>query len=294
MCQYDAAKSEPASLWFKVNSIRLHALRWEGVGLPVILLHGTGLLARLWEPMARELAGQIGPVYAFDLRGHGLSEKPVQGYRWQVFAEDIAAASDQLGNSHSIIIGHSMGGTVGFILAAMRPDLVSRLVAIEPVVRKPQALADASKDPQVPTSEKARRRRAAWNSYEDLGLYLRTKVRYASWRPEILNLFARFGTEQDPNGKISLLCRPEIEAEMYLDRQLVDPWTYFPKITCDTLLVYNDKKRSEVMADPEEVAKAIGRARIVRQHGGHFLPYEQPQALLDVVRSFLLAEEENP
>ncbi len=290
--QHNEAKNEPASLWFEVNSIRLHALKWDGVGMPVILLHGTGLLARLWEPMARDLARRIGPVYAFDLRGHGLSDKPAQGYRWEVFAEDIAAASEQLGHSRSIIIGHSMGGTVALILAAIRPDLVSRVVAVEPVVRRPQALAAASKDPHVPTSEKARRRRAAWNSYEDLRCYLRTKERYASWRAEILDLFARFGTEQDANGKIGLLCRPEIEAEMYLDRQFLDPWAYFPKITCHTLLVYSDKKRSEIMADPEEVAKAIGSARIVRQLGGHFLPYEEPQALLAGVKSFLLSKVE--
>lgn len=285
-------KTDPASLWFDVDTVRLHALKWDGEGVPVILIHGTGLLARLWEPLAQALAAKIGPVYAFDLRGHGLSDKPARGYRWELFAEDIAAAVDQLKLMHPIVIGHSMGATVAMILAAIRPELVGRLVAIEAVIRKLDALAASSKSPHIPTSEKALRRKSIWRSNDELSAYLRSKERYASWRPEVLDLFARFGVERDGSGKITLLCRPEIEAQMYLERQFLDPWSYFPKITCPTLLIYSDQKRADVMAEPEEVTRAIAGAQLVRQRGDHFLPYEDPQALLTLVEPFLVSKEE--
>ncbi|MEX0802350.1 MAG: alpha/beta fold hydrolase, partial [Candidatus Binatia bacterium] len=245
---YGSRKAEPVSLWFDVDTVRLHALKWEGEGVPVILIHGTGLLARLWEPMAREIAPRVGPVYAFDLRGHGLSDKPARGYRWELFAEDIAAAIDQLKLMHPIVIGHSMGATVAMILAALRPELVGRLVAIEAVIRKPDALATTSKSSHIPTAEKALSRKSVWASYDELLQYLRAKERYAVWRPEILDLFARFGAEQNGDGDFVLLCRPEIEAQMYLERQFLNPWSYFPKVTCPTLLVYSGKKRADVMA----------------------------------------------
>jgi acyl-CoA synthetase (AMP-forming)/AMP-acid ligase II/pimeloyl-ACP methyl ester carboxylesterase len=292
MTSYGSTTIAPGSLWLEVNALRLHVLKWEGKGVPVILIHGTGLLARLWEPLAQELAVKIGPVYAFDLRGHGVSDKPARGYRWELFAEDIAAAVDQLKLMHPIVIGHSMGATVAMILAAIRPELVGRLVAIEAVIRKPDALAAASKSPHIPSAEKALRRKSTWHSYDELWTYLKSRERYASWRPEVLDLFARFGVEQDGSGKITLLCRPEIEAQMYLERQFLNPWSYFPKIPCPTLLIYSDKKRDDVMAEPEEVARAIAGAQVARQRGDHFLPYENPQALLTLVESFLLSKEE--
>ena len=78
---------------------------------------------------------------------------------------------------------------------------------------------------------------------------------------------------------------------MYLERQFLDPWSYFPKITCPTLLIYSDKKRADVMAEPEEVARAIAGAQVARQQGGHFLPYENPRALLALVEAFVLSKE---
>jgi pimeloyl-ACP methyl ester carboxylesterase len=292
MTSYGSTTITPGSLWLEVNALRLHVLKWEGEGVPVILIHGTGLLARLWEPLAQELAAKIGPVYAFDLRGHGLSDKPAQGYRWEVFAEDVAAAVDQLKLMQPIVIGHSMGATVAMILTAIRPELVGRLVAIEAVIRKPGALAASSQSLHSPTAEKALRRKSTWRSYDELSAYLRSRERFASWRPEVLDLFARFGVEQDGSGKLTLLCRPEIEAQMYLDRQFLNPWSYFSKVNCPTLLVYSDKKPADVMAEPEEVARAIAGARLVRQRGDHFLPYENPQALLTLIAPFLLSMEE--
>jgi hypothetical protein len=46
------------------------------------------------------------------------------------------------------------------------------------------------------------------------------------------------------------------------------------------------------MAEPEEVTRAIAGAQLVRQRGDHFLPYEDPQALLTLVEPFLVSKEE--
>jgi len=64
----------------RADSLRLHYLEWGDAGPPLagqaaVLLHATGFLARLWEPIAEGLSGRF-HVYAYDARGHGDSDKP--------------------------------------------------------------------------------------------------------------------------------------------------------------------------------------------------------------------------
>lgn len=68
-------------------------------------------------------------MQAFDLPGHGQSAA-YEGADYQGRAAEIAACFCD-GATH--VIGHSFGATVALRLAAMRPELVSRLSLIEPV-----------------------------------------------------------------------------------------------------------------------------------------------------------------
>ncbi len=78
------------------------------------------------------LAGSLSPAHDifFDMPGHGRSGAWVGD---DYHSDTLAIASELLaGPTH--VIGHSFGGTVALRLAAERPDLVSRLTLIEPVM----------------------------------------------------------------------------------------------------------------------------------------------------------------
>ncbi|GAA3510631.1 alpha/beta fold hydrolase [Actinocatenispora rupis] len=67
-----------------------------------------------------------------DLLGHGISDRPATfGYTLAEQADVLAAALDTAGVRGAEVVAHSMGGSVAILLAARRPDLVARLVAIE-------------------------------------------------------------------------------------------------------------------------------------------------------------------
>lgn len=67
-----------------------------------------------------------------DFLGFGFSDRPEAfGYSLEDHARTIADLLDDLGLLGCAIIGHSMGGSVAITLAALRPDLVSRLVVAE-------------------------------------------------------------------------------------------------------------------------------------------------------------------
>lgn len=98
-----------------------------------LLLHGVGLSHRSFTPLARVLR-QHGDVIAFDLPGFGSTPKPAEQLSVEDYATGIARQLDRLGTAPVIVVGHSMGVQFAIDLARQRPDLVSKLVLVAPVV----------------------------------------------------------------------------------------------------------------------------------------------------------------
>ncbi len=90
-------------------------------GRPVLLVHGLSSNARLWDAVARHLAGRR--VVAVDLRGHGASAQvaDVEPDATRAAAHDLAAVCDDLGWSAPVVAGQSWGGNVVLQLAVDRP-----------------------------------------------------------------------------------------------------------------------------------------------------------------------------
>jgi pimeloyl-ACP methyl ester carboxylesterase len=86
-----------------------------GTGSPtLVLLHGLGVNAAVWEPFLRRLKHWPGRIVIPDFRGHGRSPHAAQ-YTDKAHAADVAALVE---NEQGIyVIGHSMGGAVGLVLS---------------------------------------------------------------------------------------------------------------------------------------------------------------------------------
>lgn len=110
-----------------------------GALTPIVLLHGWCCDHTYLAPQQEHFAKLGHRVIAPDLRGHGKSDKPDQPYPVTGFADDVAWLLGQLEISGAIVIGHSMGGIIGFDLAARYPDLTSALVMIDSSVIRPSA-----------------------------------------------------------------------------------------------------------------------------------------------------------
>jgi pimeloyl-ACP methyl ester carboxylesterase len=67
-----------------------------------------------------------------DLPGHGSSDRPDDwDYSLESFAEVVARVLEAAGLEAVDLVGHSMGGSIGIVLAARYPELVGRLVVAE-------------------------------------------------------------------------------------------------------------------------------------------------------------------
>ncbi|MEO3830276.1 alpha/beta hydrolase [Actinomadura sp. B10D3] len=114
-----------------VNGIRLHYTR-AGSGPLVVLLHGWPQTSLCWRAVLGPLAVDH-TVVAPDLRGYGLSDKPVDGYGKRQMAADVAELVRVLGFERAIVVGHDRGARVAHRWALDRPDQVERLAVLDVV-----------------------------------------------------------------------------------------------------------------------------------------------------------------
>jgi len=96
---------------------------------PLVVLHGLLACSRQWRTIAAELATDR-PVFAVDLRNHGLSPRAVT-MDFPVLVADLLAWLDARGLAHIDLLGHSMGGKIAMAFACRHPERVRRLVIVD-------------------------------------------------------------------------------------------------------------------------------------------------------------------
>lgn len=92
----------------------------------MVLLHALGEQATSWQDVSPRFTSSF-RVVALDLRGHGASDWPGM-YSFELMRDDVLGVLDHLDLRDIILIGHSMGGTVAYLLAQAQPSRIARLV----------------------------------------------------------------------------------------------------------------------------------------------------------------------
>jgi pimeloyl-ACP methyl ester carboxylesterase len=105
-------------------------VRLGGTGPAVLLLHGFGDTGDMWVPLADALVKDHAVIVP-DLRGMGLSSHPDDGYEKVAQARDLAAILDRLGFKDVALVTHDIGNMVGYALAALFPQRVTKWVVMD-------------------------------------------------------------------------------------------------------------------------------------------------------------------
>jgi pimeloyl-ACP methyl ester carboxylesterase len=111
------AQVNGVELWYEVT----------GEGEPILQIHGAGFGHFNFAPATPELARQF-QVIDYDMRGYGQSDRPVQHYDMEVWADDAAGLLDALGLPEAHIHGTSMGGMIAIVFAGKYPERTTSVV----------------------------------------------------------------------------------------------------------------------------------------------------------------------
>jgi pimeloyl-ACP methyl ester carboxylesterase len=111
---------------------------WTPAGTPrgtLLLLHGGGQTRHSWRAAGPGLSADGWTTIAVDFRGHGDSDWAADGdYGLDAMVGDISGVRRSLPDP-PVVIGASLGGLTGLVLAGEQPDAVRALVLVDAVPR---------------------------------------------------------------------------------------------------------------------------------------------------------------
>lgn len=131
-----------SSAWHRATAPDGTSFIRAGSGAPVLLIHGVGMNAAIWEPQIARMKDRW-DVIAIDMLGHGQSPLPPANADLADYAAQAIRLLDHLAIGAVSIIGHSMGSLVGQEIALNAPERVRGVISLNAVFRRPADLAEA-------------------------------------------------------------------------------------------------------------------------------------------------------
>ena len=265
-------------------------------GKPVLhFLHGNGLCGRTYDPMLARLAGHF-DLWLCDVQGHGDSDPGEHFAGWNRNAGWVLDAFEAhralYGGVPVHAAGHSFGGVLTVLIAALPQQPFDRLVLLDPVLFPPAMLAMLKGMEALglsrhnPLAKGAARRRARWPGREAAFEALHGRGAYKTWTDDALRAFVAHGLRDDA-GEVSLKCAPWLEAEIFSSSP-ARLWPSVKAIAKPTLLLHGERSFPFVARAARHAGRVNRQIRAARAAGGHCFMQEDPARAGDLVRGFLL------
>lgn len=233
--------------------------------------------------MARHLEGLVG--FAPDLRGHGDSPAPEgRGMDWNGFADDVLAVVDAMAASGIdvdglVAAGHSKGGAAILLAEQRRPGTFGAVYLYEPVVLPP-AVRDqmgATEGGPNPMAEGALRRRPTFASRDEAYDNYASKPPLSILDPDALRAYVDHGFADQPDGTVTLKCRPEVEAAVFRMGGLHQAFEHLGEVQCPVTIGVGEVTGFGPAAAAVPVVAALPRGSLDEYPElGHFGPLQDP------------------
>jgi 2-hydroxymuconate-semialdehyde hydrolase len=251
----------------------------KGQGPALVLLHGIPSSSYLWHDVIDPLSERF-DVLAPDLLGYGDSDKRLDAdLSLAAQARYVVAFMETVGVHQAAVIGHDIGGGVAQLMAADEPQRVARL-----------GLIDSAVDNNWPVPVIARLKEPAWDQIMvniDLRKGLREgleagMVTQGRVTDELVDEWTR--PFQDLGGRRAYLRA----ARALNNRDLVGRSKHIEEIETPALILWgaNDAYLEPRWAESLQRKLRNSTVEIV-DPGGHFLPLDRPDAVVEAITRFL-------
>ena len=254
----------------QANDIELY-YETQGVGQPLLLIHGLGSSTHDWELQVPEFCKRY-QVIMFDLRGHGKSDKPTGPYTIPMFAQDAADLLKALGVASAHIVGISLGGGVAFQFALDHPAMVKTLTIVNsgPMIATPGGDGKKEIESRIAIVQQLGMRAMG----QALAPRLFPKPEHANLRESFIESWA----QNDPRAYVDALLS-------MVDWNVIDQ---IGSIQAPTLVISSDQDYSPVSLKKTYVKLMPNAELVVIADAHHAVPLEQPQAFNVELENFLV------
>jgi pimeloyl-ACP methyl ester carboxylesterase len=265
-------------------------LIWENDTPLLHFAHATGFNAETYRGLLSPL-GERFRIVASDARGHGsttLPAEPGMPRGWKIFRDDLIAVLDRIAPEGAILAGHSMGGAVSLMAAALRPDKVKALVLIEPVLMprafwwRTMLVRFGLRAGEPGLAERALKRRDVFPSLTMAMAAYKGRGAFKTWPEGTIADYIKGGFEACEGG-FQLRCSPAWESEIFRSAPF-GVSRFAARIHCPLTIVHGEYGSTSSESELAIIKRFTPSARIVAQKdASHFLPMEYPQAVRDEI-----------
>jgi len=275
------------------------AIAGDPANPPIFLLHGFPESHRTWRHQIPELAKDH-YVVAPDQRGFARSSKPegVANYTPDKPVGDLLALADHLGVDRFTLVGHDWGGAIAWMAALQNPQRIARLI----IVNAPHPKVFQKSLFDDPEQRKASQYITRFRDTRiDQGLIGAGLERFfaSTFAQHVVGGIAgddkaAYMDEWGQPGAMTAMLNwyrasaiivpaPDEDAERpaWLDAP-------FPPITQPTLVIWGMKDFALLPAQLELDEFVPDLTIVPVEDGGHFVPWEKPEAVTTAMREWLL------
>jgi pimeloyl-ACP methyl ester carboxylesterase len=281
------------------DGLPIHVLEWSDEGVPLLLLHGFGNEAHIYD----DFAPQVAPYYrtlALDLRGHGDSGRdPERRYDYEYHVRDLECVTQALGIDRFVLLGHSLGGRIATLFAGKHPQRMAGLVLVDSA---PELDSRGVMRIRLDT-EKAAGEDGGGAAIASVAEYERMlSLAYPAARPHALARMARHGLRPRPGGGFERKTDPAFhegarrmsaeEAAAREKRTTQELWDALARVPCPTLVVRgaaSDVLSPDVADKMAEEVLPQGRLALVPR-ASHSVMTDNPEGFAEAVCAFVLGE----
>ncbi len=194
----------------------------------MVYLHANGFNGLTYRCLLEPLCIQEGAhVLALDLRGHGLTDLPIEderGAKHTNLAKDLSAYLQAHIDNPVVLAGHSLGANTAIIAAGMVPDKVAKVLAFDPIVLPLSVrafmatrLGRSFLRKYYPFAKAAGRRRDQFASRDIVYSRYHGRGPFKHFPGDVLRDYIHDGFT-DHEGKVRLACRPKWEQLGYVSQ----------------------------------------------------------------------------
>jgi len=217
---------------YRHDGFEVHALVREGRDPTVVLFHGAAGNALGWIPLLSGLGSRR--VVLVDLPGHGESP-PVDDWGLELLARSLAKTIGREHPGRLVWGGHSWGGKLAAILAALAPEQCRGLVLIDPSPATPVPIS-----PEEFVATAFAPELGPWPSWAEAFSTARSLPQYAAWSDALRLAFQR-GLERRADGRVAARTRREWLVAISEAALTRDDGPMISRVACPTLLFVADQ-----------------------------------------------------
>jgi len=244
---------------------------------PTLFLHGNLASNRWWTPVreawqSSPSAARKSPMIVAEFRGCGQSTAPAKlsEVSMELFAKDFLALVEKLNLGPVNVIGHSTGGLIAALMAALEPEAVRKLVLLDPV---------GARGVKFDTSMTAA---------------------FEAMKNDKALTAAVIGSTILNNDPESPYFKNEIVEDAFLAVKNVGAWVLesldgldvreqVRKVQAPSLVLHGEQDVLLPRADSEEIAQLMGGRFQILSGCGHCANVEKPKLFVEVAHSFLFS-----